>query len=256
MNDIVKKDDRQVAVSQPESTSILQIIERAALNPEVDMDKMERLLEMKERLDAKQAETDFNLAMNHAQSQTTRISADSNNPQTRSRYASYAALDRVLRPIYTENGFSLSFDTGKSTSENQILIMCYVSHKNGHTRTYSVPMDASGKGAKGGDVMTKTHAAGSAMSYGMRYLLKLIFNVAIGEDDTDGNMPVEHITEEMVNILDSKLEENEIDRAKFNAWLKRDLKVDSLEQVSMKAYRTVEARINSAIRAKQKEAEK
>src|SRR5690606_15862485 len=48
-------------------------------------------------------------------------------------------------------------------------------------------MPADGKGAKGGDVMTKTHAAGSAMSYGQRYLLKLIFNVAIGENDDDGN---------------------------------------------------------------------
>jgi hypothetical protein len=50
-------------------------------------------------------------------------------------------------------------------------------------------MPADGKGAKGGDVMTKTHATGAAMSYGMRYLLKMIFNVAIGEDDKDGNAP-------------------------------------------------------------------
>ena len=42
------------------------------------------------------------------------------------------------------------------------------------------------KGAKGGDVMTKTHAAGSALTYGQRYLLKMIFNIAIGSDD-DGN---------------------------------------------------------------------
>lgn len=44
-------------------------------------------------------------------------------------------------------------------------------------------MPADGKGAKGGDVMTKTHAAGSAMSYGQRYLLKMIFNLAVGDDD-------------------------------------------------------------------------
>jgi hypothetical protein len=35
--------------------------------------------------------------------------------------------------------------------------------------------------------MTKTHATGAATSYGMRYLLKMIFNVAVGEDDDDGN---------------------------------------------------------------------
>ena len=48
-------------------------------------------------------------------------------------------------------------------------------------------MPADGKGAKGGDVMTKTHASGAAISYGSRYLLKAIFNLAIGEEDADGN---------------------------------------------------------------------
>jgi hypothetical protein len=47
-------------------------------------------------------------------------------------------------------------------------------------------MPVDGKGARGGDVMTKTHAMGSGISYGMRYLLRMIFNLAIDQDD-DGN---------------------------------------------------------------------
>jgi hypothetical protein len=47
-------------------------------------------------------------------------------------------------------------------------------------------MPVDGKGARGGDVMTKTHAMGSGVSYGMRYLLRMIFNLAIDYDD-DGN---------------------------------------------------------------------
>jgi hypothetical protein len=56
-------------------------------------------------------------------------------------------------------------------------------------------MPVDGKGAKGNDVMTKTHAFGSGASYGMRYLLKMIFNVAVGEDDDDGNGAAMQITE-------------------------------------------------------------
>src|SRR5262245_10882399 len=41
--------------------------------------------------------------------------------------------------------------------------------------------------AKGGDAMSRTHATASALSYGMRYLLWLIFNIAVGEGDDDGN---------------------------------------------------------------------
>ena len=70
---------------------------------------------------------------------------------------------------------------------DHVRVVCYVGHVGGHSRAYHVDMPADGKGAKGGDVMTKTHAVGAGMSYGMRYLLKMIFNIAIGEDDDDGN---------------------------------------------------------------------
>lgn len=174
-------------VVQPESTTLLAVIANAAKDPNTDVAKMERLLDMYERVSARDAEVAFNEAMNKVQAGLKRISADLYNPQTRSRYASYAALDRVLRPVYTEHGFSLSFDTGESAPDT-VLVLCHVSHSAGHTRLYRATMPADGKGAKGGDVMTRTHAAGAGMSYGMRYLLKMIFNVAIGEDDNDGNM--------------------------------------------------------------------
>lgn len=173
-------------IALSESATVLQIIGRAASDPSTDIDKMERLMAMHERMKSQQAEQAFNAAMSLAQSQMHRVSADCTNPQTRSKYASYAALDRALRPIYTANGFSLSFNTDEAP-DGWVKVVCYVSHSGGHTRTYQQLMPSDGKGAKGNDVMTKTHAAGSAMSYGMRYALKGIFNVAIGEDDTDGN---------------------------------------------------------------------
>lgn len=166
---------------------MISMIERAARDPSVDVDKLERLMLMQERMQAKQAESAFNDGMSDAQARMRTIGADANNPQTRSKYASYGKLDKALRPIYTDNGFSLSFDTGNDAPADCVRVLCYVSHKAGHSRTYHVDMPADGKGAKGGDVMTKTHAVGAGMSYGMRYLLKMIFNVAVGEEDVDGN---------------------------------------------------------------------
>lgn len=170
-----------------EIATVMHAINAAATDPNVDVDKMERLLAMHERMHARANEQKFNAAMTTAQAAMGPISADAINPQTRSAYASYAQLDRALRPIYTKNGFALSFDTDDSPKENHIRVLCYVSHAAGHVRTYKCDMPADGKGAKGGDVMTKTHANGSAMTYAMRYMLKLIFNVAIGEIDDDGN---------------------------------------------------------------------
>ena len=81
-----------------------------------------------------------------------------------------------------------------------VRVLCYVS-RGGHTRTYQIDMPADGKGAKGGDVMTKTHATGAAASYGMRYLLKMIFNVAVGESDDDGNAASKGIGQEEYDRL-------------------------------------------------------
>lgn len=178
MNDLVP-------TQQPET--LLAVVMRAATSPEVDIDKMGKLLDLRERLEAKQAETQFAEAMNDAQAEVTRVSADAVNPQTRSAYATYGQLDKALRPIYTRHGFSLSFDTEESPKAEHVRVLCYVSHRAGHTRTYRADVPADGKGAKGNDVMTKTHAFGSGTSYGMRYLLKMIFNVAVGDSDDDGN---------------------------------------------------------------------
>ncbi len=177
-----------------DETAALQIVRDAARDPSVDIEKMQQLMAMRREIVADAAEKAFSVAMKNAQTEMRPVATDAANPQTKSRYATYAALDRVLRPIYTKHGFSLSFDEADSTKPDHIRVLCYVSHEDGHTRTYRKDMPADGKGAKGGDVMTKTHAAGAAASYGMRYLLKGIFNVAIGEDDRDGNAPIDRST--------------------------------------------------------------
>lgn len=170
------------------AAALLQVIARAAENPQVDVDKMQKLLDMQQQVMARQAEAAFNVAMNQAQAEMVRVATDAENSHTRSRYATYAAMDRALRPIYTRHGFSISYDTQDTDNGDFVVVVAYVSHSAGHTRTYRAKVPADGKGARGNDgVMNRTQAFGSANSYGMRYLLKLIWNVAIGEDDTDGN---------------------------------------------------------------------
>lgn len=241
---------KETEVSQ--SVAMIQVIERAALNPEVDVDKMERLWLMKEKIDAKQFEIAFNVAMSKAQADMGRISADKQNNQTRSEYASYSAIDRALRPIYTANGFAISFDTGESPLPLHVRILCHVSHISGHSREYHVDMPADGKGAKGGDVMTKTHATGSAMSYGMRYLLKMIFNVAIGEDDDDGNKAgeIQRITTDQAMQIHAQITDNDLDMGKFMGWLRKAMKCDSIESIPAQALNTVVSTIEATIKNK------
>lgn len=184
---VVTRPQNAMTEVQSDASALLSVIERVALNPDVDITKLEKMLDMQERIFNRRAEQAFNAGMAVAQSEMAPVSADAENPQTRSKYASYAAIDRAIRPIYTKHGFALSYDTEDGAPEGCVRVVCLVSHRDGHCRKYKADMPADGLGAKGNAVMTKTHAAGSAMSYGQRYLLKLIFNVAIGEADDDGN---------------------------------------------------------------------
>lgn len=164
----------------------LAMIERAASDPRVDIDKMDRLLQMKERRDAKEAQVEYDRAMADAQEDMRPVRANLDNPQTRSKYADYSALDKVVRPIYARHGFSLSFTTAEGAPDNCVRIVCTVAHRSGHRERPLLDMPADGKGARGNDVMTKTHATGAAITYGKRYLLGMIFNLAVTRDD-DGN---------------------------------------------------------------------
>jgi len=233
MNAVVQRIDQPLALA--EGSTLLEIISRAASDPNVDVDKMERLMAMHERITARQAEAAFNAAMEACQAEMHPISADATNPQTRSKYATYGKLDRALRPIYTRHGFSLSFSDGETTKPDHVRVLGVVRHKAGYRETHWKDMPADGKGAKGGDVMTKTHAAGAAQQYGMRYLLKGIFNVAIGEDDKDGNEAEATLTKEQIANVEALLTEVGANKSGFLKWAK----VNSLDEIPAKNYKAV-----------------
>lgn len=176
------------------------LIERMARDPAVNIDKLERLIAMQERMEAKRAQADFDNAMTGAQEEMRAIRTDKENTQTHSRYATYAMLDQAVRPIYSRHGFALSFNTGDAPRPEELRVLCTVSHRGGHRQEYKIDMPADGKGARGNDVMTRTHATGAAGQYGQRYLLKFIFNLAVGDLDDDGNGAGDGVDEDIERL--------------------------------------------------------
>ena len=193
----IEPKSEQLPAIVSDSASLMNAIAKAASDPNCDVDKMERLMAMRRQMEQERAEIEFNDAMARVQAKMRRVGTDKTNSQTHSEYATYGKLDRALRPIYTEEGFALSFGTEETPVEQMVRVVCHVTHRGGYTRKHMIDMPSDGKGAKGNDVMTKTHATGSATQYGMRYLLKMIFNVAIGDDpdDDDGNGAADAVDE-------------------------------------------------------------
>ena len=225
-----------------EEAALLDVIRRAAADPNVDVEKMERLMAMQERIETRRAATAYDIAMSEVQAAMTPVREDAENPQTKSKYASYLALDRAVRPIYTAHGFSISFDSGDGAPESYVRVLAHVSHK-GCTRTYKADMPADGKGAKGGDVMTKTHATGSAFTYGRRYLLALVFNLAIGElMDDDGNAAGagEKIDAAQKETLIALIKETKSDTVAFLKYFK----VASIDELPLAQFNRAVAALN------------
>lgn len=218
----------------PPTQSLIHVLSRAMSDPSVDVEKVERYAALYERAIAREDEIAFNNAMMQAQAEMRPIQADASNPQTRSRYATYAALDAKARPIYSKH-FSLSFDTAEGAPDGCIRVVAFVA-VGGYSRTYHIDMPADGKGAKGNDVMTRTHATGAGITYGRRYLLGMIFNLVIGED-RDGNDAAstgtgELISEDQIKTLIDLCDRSDSDKAKFC----QKLKVDSLAAIRVSQY--------------------
>lgn len=170
-----------------ESSMMIQMIQRAAADPAVDVDKMERLMQMHERFVDRSASAAFNAAMVRAQRRIGPVYRSSFNTQTSSGYAKLEDIDKKISPEYTDEGFSLSFGTEDSPLAGHLRVVCDVMHEQGHTKRYhmDLPLDAAGIAGKVNK--TGVHAHGSTNSYARRYLTMNIFNVVLTNEDNDGN---------------------------------------------------------------------
>lgn len=204
-----------------ESTTILAVIQRAAADPSCNIEKMERLMQMHERFMDRSASEAFNAAMVRAQNLMGAVARNAYNEQTKSYYARLEDIDRAISPIFTGEGFSLSFGTEDSPMAGFVRVVCDVMHAAGHTRRFRVdlPLDAAGIAGKANK--TGVHAHGSTYSYARRYLTLMIFNVVMGGDDDDGQAAVAQrvktITAPMLVRLRSVLEKcGPTAQARFN----------------------------------------
>lgn len=201
----VAKIEEGSAVSENAPVNLIEIISRVASDPNCDIDKMERLLQMQERLVEREAEIAFNEAMQAAQLDMPQVLRDAKNDQTNSKYARLETIDKTIKPVIAKHGFSMSFGTEDSPNKDHYRVTCIVSHIGGFSRNYHADIPADNAGMKGTKNKTNTHAFGSSMSYGRRYLKLLIFDIATSDDDGNAADTTYDISPWLDQIRDAKL---------------------------------------------------
>lgn len=204
--DITQQSDQQA--------TLLAVLQKA-VDEGKDVDTLERLLAMSERIQAQQAEKSFWAAFHRAREEMPIIRARGRNDTTRSNYALMADIQNKVVPVYSKHGFSMVFSTDASPIENHRRVIAQVSHLEGHSETYHTDLPLDGVGMKGNQNKTPIHAAGSSDTYGQRYLTKLVWNLTITNDptDDDGNAvgAEEVISENEAANLDALIEEVKAD---------------------------------------------
>jgi len=183
-----------VTTEQP-ADSMMSMIERAARDPAVDIDKLERLFALRERMVAEEKKTAYNAAMSIVQAKIKPVYRDAMNQSTNSAYARLETISDAITPIYTAEGFSLSFDTADSPKADHIRIVCEVMHSAGHSQFKHFDLALDNVGLKGNPNKTAIQASGSTISYGRRYLKLMVFDVVLTNEDNDGQAPEPKIHE-------------------------------------------------------------
>lgn len=176
----VPEQRRQNVAPISSDNSIMAVISRAAADPTCDIEKMERLLAMHERMQAKTAEQAFNAAMAQMQCEIPTVFEAAVNLHTGNAYATLDDISRIVKPIMQKHGFAITFKV--ENLDKAISVTGILMHRDGHREqtTMTLPADI-GKGRN--DVQ----AVGSSTTYGKRYVMSALLNITTGETrDDDG----------------------------------------------------------------------
>lgn len=172
---------KQTAVT---TTDPSRFIELAIMN-NADIDKLERIMQLKERYDKEEARKAFFQALSNFQAECPVIKKDKKIQFATSKgemgynHATLGAISEAIREPLRNNG--LSYRWKFDEREDKTVTTCVITHIQGHSEESS--MTTSGKEDSG--TKNDIQAIGSARTYTQRYTLIAALGLTTAEDDTD-----------------------------------------------------------------------
>jgi hypothetical protein len=177
----IERDTALVPVEQ--ASSLALVIERLASNPAVDVAKLEKIIELQERVLGHQAKAEYFAAFAQMQGELPEISERgeiSVNGQVRGRYARFEDIQTAIRPVLQKHGFALSFRM-EFPNPTTVKVIGVLAHRAGHAETTEFMSLADTSGSK-----NAIQALGSSQSYGQRYVTNALLNIVSRGQDDDG----------------------------------------------------------------------
>ena len=192
--DMVLNDAKAMATGNDESSALI----RMAIDKNLDVDKLERLIALKERADAAAAKSAFFTALTKLQNKLPVIPKKRAVNRTGGgllyKFADLADVTAAIRSLEQEYGFAHRFEFATS-EKGACEVTCCVTHVGGHSERTTVSIAPT----KGNNT-NPAQDNGIQMTYGQRYALCGAYGVTTGVDtdahvEADPNAPKpEYIT--------------------------------------------------------------
>ena len=207
--DVITQEQPIKAVSTPASA---QGLIEMAITSGADIDKLERLMQLQERYDAKNAKAAYLSAVSLFQANCPKIKKLKQGHN--SKYAPLEDIIEQVKEVLFKAGLSYSFS--QTQDANQITVSCHLSHIEGHTETVSLTSDHDKSGGK-----QPIQALASAVTYLRRYTFTGVTGLVPSDEDSDGRIEsgkvIEHCDSAQVIKINDLIEKTGVDLNNFGS---------------------------------------
>lgn len=211
MSEIVEMEQRENAVAtqqdQVPANSPMGMM-MAAMNQGASLEQVEKMMNLQERWEHREAEKAFNDAMAAFKAEAVEIikrktvDFPSQKGRTHYRHAELSDVVEAVGPALSKHGFAWSWKTEQNGGS--IRVTCILKHRQGHSDSVSLESAADQSGNKNG-----IQAIASTVTYLQRHTLKAITGVSEKGDDNDGR--------------------NEVDTELGDSWVSQMAQADTIE---------------------------
>jgi hypothetical protein len=245
-----------LVVDNTQSNRLIDAIIRAAADPRVKVEKMERLVALQRSMEERAAKIAFDAALAELQPELPIIDRNGSiiirkkDPKTGERtgpieqktpYAKWEDIMETVRPILHKFGFALSFRT-PADPQGRVAVTGILS-RGGHREETTLSYQHDTTGSK-----NAAQAINSSTSYGQRKTACLLLNIISRGEDDDAKKSegLERLTTAQVNLLDKLVTESGADLARFLILFG----VDSLADIPQLRFNEAKAQLNRKLKDK------
>lgn len=205
-----------------DGSALMKIIEKAALDPQFDVAKLDHLLKVKTEWERTEARKAYHAAFAEFKKEAIVVVKNrgvTDGPLKGKRYAELFSVVNAVTPLLSRHGLSHAWNV--KSDKDTIAVTCTLTHVLGHSESVTIDGPADTGGAK-----NAIQARASTITYLERYTLKAVCGIAEQGDDSDGNLPggqmAENFIADHLAAIDAGENEKAVKVAFAQAWKAAD----------------------------------